>query len=112
VGKELGRLSPLIVLIDFLDMGGAVKDAFFLPDLVEPRLRREVLAPMGEIGLPAWPVDLTDALDALDRALRRSSAAGWQFPSAERQPVLERIERWIFRPSRSGADGSAPPVGA
>jgi hypothetical protein len=106
VGKEGGRLAPLVALVDFVDMAGALKDAFFLPDLVEPRLRREILAPMGEIGLPPWPVELEDAVDALDRALRLSSAARWRLPSEERQPVLERIERWIFRPARGGPAGS------
>ena len=90
---------PLVALLDFDDMGGAVKDAFFLPDMVEPRLRREVLTRMGEIGIPAWPVRLEEAVAALDRGLRLASATGWSLPSQEHQPVLERIERWVFRPS-------------
>lgn len=99
VAKEERRLMPLVALLDFDDMGGAVKDAFFLPDMVEPRLRREVLTRMGEIGIPAWPVRLEEAVAALDRGLRLASATGWSLPSQEHQPVLERIERWVFRPS-------------
>jgi hypothetical protein len=45
VAKERGRLSPLVVLVDLDQLGGAVKDAFFLPDMVEPRLRRELSSP-------------------------------------------------------------------
>jgi hypothetical protein len=101
VAKEERRLMPLVALIDHDELGGAVKDAFFLPDMVEPRLRREVLARMAEIGIPGWPVSLEEAIRALDRGLRLSSAAGWQLPSQEQQAVLERIERWVFRPARA-----------
>ena len=55
VAKERGRLSPLVVLVDLDELGGGVKDAFFLPDMVEPRLRRELLAPMEEVGLAERP---------------------------------------------------------
>jgi hypothetical protein len=101
VAKEERRLMPLLALIDHDELGGAVKDAFFLPDMVEPRLRREVLSRMAEIGIPAWPVDLEEAIRALDRGLRVASAAEWRLPSQEHQAVLERIERWVFRPDRS-----------
>ena len=101
VAKEERRLMPLVALIDHDELGGAVKDAFFLPDMVEPRLRREVLARMAEIGIPGWPVNLEEAIRALERGLRLSSAAGWRLPSQEHQAVLERIERWVFRPARA-----------
>jgi hypothetical protein len=95
---------PLVALLDFDDLGGAVKDAFFLPDMVEPRLRREVLTRMGEIGLPAWPARLDEAIGALERGLGLASAAGWRLPSQAHQPVLERIERWVLRPSGDAGD--------
>ena len=95
--KEAGRVAPLIVLVDHASMGGAVKDAFFLPDLVEPRLRREIFAPMAEIGLPCDPMPLDDAVGALHAGLARTRALGWELPSAARQQVLARIDRWVVR---------------
>jgi hypothetical protein len=102
VAKESGRVSPLVVLVDLLDLGGAVKDAFFLPDMCEPRLRRELLAPMEAIGLPGSPVDLHEAIELVGAALDRTAHVGWRIPSLRHQPVLDRIERWVLRPQRGG----------
>lgn len=96
VGKEEGRVSPLVVLLDFEDMGGAVKDAFFLPDMARARLDREVFSRMAEIGLPPWQVRLPDALDALGRGLEITRRLGWRLPSLATQPVLSRIERRVL----------------
>ncbi|MEQ8833621.1 MAG: hypothetical protein RIB67_04170 [Miltoncostaeaceae bacterium] len=98
VGKESGRLAPLVVLIDLDDMDGAVKDAFFLPDMVEERIHRELLRPMEEMGLrcPAIPVGV--AVGQIDGGLRRTAALGWELPSERHQPVLARIRRQILLP--------------
>ena len=102
VAKESGRVSPLVVLVDLHDLGGAVKDAFFLPDMCEPRLRRELLAPMETAGLPGSPVDLHEAIELVAAALERTAHVGWRIPSLRHQPVLDRIERWLMRPQRGG----------
>ena len=102
VGKEDGRVSPLIVLVDLHDLGGAVKDAFFLPDMCEARMRRELLAPMESMGLPGMPVDLHEAIELVGAALERTAHVGWRIPSLRHQPVLDRIERWLMRPQRGG----------
>lgn len=102
VGRGSGRLAPLVVLLDHESMGGAVKDAFFLPDMVAERLRREVFAPMEEIGLPCEPVEVSEAVAALRDGLARTRALGWELPSAARQPVVPRVERWVLgRPPRA-----------
>jgi len=102
VAKEDGRVSPLVVLVDLHDLGGAVKDAFFLPDMCEPRMRRELLIPMETMGLPAGPVDLHEAIELVGAALERTAHVGWRIPSLRHQPVLDRIERWLMRPQRGG----------
>ena len=111
VAKERGRVSPLVVLIDLDQLGGGVKDAFFLPDVIEPRLRRELFAPMEEMGLPSGPVDLHEAIALVEVALGRTAAVGWRIPSLQHQPVLDRIERWLSRPQRGDA-GRFPVAGS
>lgn len=110
VAKEDGRVSPLVVLIDLDQLAGAVKDAFFLPDIAEPRLRRELFTPMEEVGLTPVPVDLDEAIALVGVALARSDEIRWALPSQRHQPVLERIERWLLRP-RGGAGRPAVPGG-
>ena len=110
VAKEAGRVSPLVVLIDLDQLGGGVKDAFFLPDMIEPRLRRELFAPMEEMGLPSSPVDLAEAIALVQVALGRTAAVGWRIPSLQHQPVIERIERWLLRPQH-GDPGRRPVAG-
>ncbi len=107
VAKERGRVSPLVVLIDLDQLGGGVKDAFFLPDMIEPRLRRELFAPMEEMGLPSTPVEVHEAIALIEVALGRTAAVGWRIPSLRHQPVLDRIERWLLRPQR-GDPGRRP----
>jgi hypothetical protein len=105
VAKEGGRVSPLVVLIDVDELGGAVKDAFFLPDLAAARLRRELLDPVAELGIPCAPLDLDEASASVAAALDRTARIGWRIPSLAHQPVLERIDRWLLRPERGGALG-------
>jgi tetratricopeptide (TPR) repeat protein len=100
VAKENRRLSPLVVLIDVDELGGGVKDAFFLPDMAEPRLRRELLEPMADLGLACEPMDLHEAIALVQDALARTAEIGWTIPSLEHQPVLDRIDRWVVRPQR------------
>ena len=97
VAKEERRVSPLVVLVDVEELGGAVKDAFFLPDMAEPRLRRELFVPMGEMGLASGRVDLHEAIALVRHALERTARIGWEIPSQRHQPVVERIERWLLR---------------
>ncbi len=96
VAKEQGRVSPLVVLIDHDDLRGAVKEAFFLPDVCEPRLLRELMEPMREFGLPCRPLALPRALATLVDALERTAVLGWTLPSERHQPVLARIDRWVL----------------
>ncbi|MGE3140468.1 MAG: hypothetical protein AB7O53_13495 [Thermoleophilia bacterium] len=103
IAKEDGRVSPLVVLIDVDDLGGAVKDAFFLPDLADARLRRELFAPMEQVGLGPVPVDLSEAIAMVHVALARTGEIRWVLPSERHQPVLERIERWLLRPRGTGS---------
>ena len=105
VAKERGRVSPLVVLIDHDELGGGVKDAFFLPDMAPPRLRREIFAPMDELGLSSAPVDLAEAIGAVRAALDVTAEIGWTIPSLRNQPVLDRIDRWLLRPR--GGEGRA-----
>lgn len=111
IAKERGRVSPLVVLIDLHELGGAVKDAFFLPDMVEARLRRELFAPMEATGLPPGPVALDEAIALVQVALLRTAEIGWRIPSLRHQPVLDRIERWLLRPQRGDA-GRRPVAGS
>lgn len=102
VARESGRVSPLVVLIDIDQLGGAVKDAFFLPDLIDVRLRRELFAPMEQIGIAPLPVDLGEAIALVQVALARTGEIRWTMPSQRHQPVSERIERWLLRPRGTG----------
>ncbi|MCU0306502.1 MAG: hypothetical protein MUE51_01805 [Thermoleophilia bacterium] len=108
VGKEDGRIGPLVALVDFDELGGAVKDAFFLPDMIEARLRREVFSRMEETGIPPHPVDVEDAVAVLEAGLATARQINWALPSAEEQPVLDRIERLVLRPMRGGAGPVRP----
>jgi hypothetical protein len=106
VAKEDGRVAPLVALIDHDELGGGVKDAFFLPDMATPRLRREIFAPMEEVGLPNGEIGVDEAIEALRAALGTSARIGWRLPSLRHQPVLERMERWVLR-SRPAGPGAA-----
>lgn len=102
VAKEADRVSPLVVLIDLVEMGGAVKDAFFLPDMLDLRLEREILAPMGELGLPCRPIGLAQALATIATGLERTRRLNWRIPSLLHQPVVDRIDRWLLHPRVAG----------
>ena len=107
VAKEADRVAPLVALIDIEEFDGGLKDAFFLPDMVLPRLRFEVLDPLAEHGLPARETPVRDAVARLRSGLRASEELGWVLPSIEAQPVMERLERWVLADGIEG--GSAPP---
>ncbi len=106
IAKEGGRVAPLVALIDHDELAGGVKDAFFLPDMAAPRLRREIFAPMAEVGLPNAETGVDQAIAMLRAALATSARIGWTLPSLRHQPVLERVERWVLRP-RPHAPGGA-----
>lgn len=89
-------VSALIALIDIDHMGGALKDGFFLPDMVEARLRRELLEPMHELGLTCEPIPLGEATAAVAGGLQVSRSIGWHLPSLAHQPVLERLSRYLI----------------
>jgi hypothetical protein len=108
LAKEDGRRAPLIVVIDDADLGGAVRDAFFLNDLAEARFRRELLRPISELGVTPRALPVDEALAALDDALERTAARGWHLPALEYQPVLTRIHRWVL-PERGAPARPASP---
>ena len=74
-------------------------------------MRRELFAPMEQVGLPSSPVDLHEAIALVGAALDRTAQVGWRIPSLRHQPVLDRIERWLMRPQRGGT-GRHPVTGA
>ncbi|MFN8110848.1 MAG: hypothetical protein U0Y82_13545 [Thermoleophilia bacterium] len=96
IAREEGRMAPLVVLIDHAEMGGAVKEAFFLPDLAEPRVHRELLEPMREFGLPCRTMPVRAATALLAEALHRTDRLGWELPSQAHQQVRQRIRRWVL----------------
>ena len=59
--------------------------------MAAPRLRREIFAPMEEVGLPSEGADLARAtIAALREALERDGpGVGWTLPSLRHQPVLD-----------------------
>lgn len=102
VAKEGGRVSPLVVLVDLDELGGALKDAFFLPDMVEERLARELFRPMDELGLGCHSIPLGQAVALVAEGLELTRLIGWEMPSLTHQPVAERIERWLLHPGIPG----------
>ncbi len=108
IDKEVGRVSPLVVLIDHELLEGAVKDAFFLPDMAAPRLHRELLSPMAEMGLPSHSIAVAAAVRLLDDGLRKAASRRWTLPSLAHQPVIQRIERWVF--GRQAASSTRDPL--
>jgi hypothetical protein len=104
IGKEQARWAPLIVVIDQPELGGAVRDAFFLNDLAEPRFRRELLRPIAELGLPLRPIVVDQAIALLAEALARTAASGESLPALEYQPVVARLRRFVLPRTAQGAD--------
>jgi hypothetical protein len=74
--------------------------------MAAPRLRREIFAPMEEVGLPSAETGLDEAIAGLRAALEAGGRIGWTLPSLRHQPVLDRLERWVLRP-RPGGRGAA-----
>jgi hypothetical protein len=106
VAKEEGRWAPLIVVIDYSELEGAARDAFFLNDLAEPRFRRELLRPITELGLPLRQIPVDEAVTLLTDALAQTRARGWVLRALEYQPVLARIGRLVVPVSRGSAPSS------
>ena len=104
VAKEEGRWAPLVVVIDQRELGGAVRDAFFLNDLAEPRFRRELLRPIAELGLPLRPIVVEQAVVLLADALGRTETSGRSLPALEYQPVVARLRRFVLPRTAHGAD--------
>jgi hypothetical protein len=96
VGKEAGRIAPLVALLDRSAAGPLLRDAFFLPDMARERLEREIFVPMADMGLPPWEIPLDAALALLARGLERAEEQGRRLPSHEVQPVAERIRRLVL----------------
>lgn len=108
-GRDGGRVAPLVALVDHHDLGGALKDAFFLPDMVPARLHREVLGPMADAGIPARAMQVGDARDVVLAATAAAVSLGWVIPSEAHQPVVARIARlWA---GDEGPGGPVPPGG-
>lgn len=95
VARGDGRVSPLVALIDIEEMGGALKDGFFLPDMIEERLRRELFEPMEELGLACHPIPLAEGIAAISDGLDIARRIGWRMPSLSHQPVVDRLLRLL-----------------
>jgi hypothetical protein len=96
VGKEAGRVMPVVCTIEASSVGELVVDVEFVPDLVEGRFRREILTSDDEVPLRGLPVH--DAISMIEDGLGMAVALRAQSaPGADRQ-LLDRVERWLFRP--------------
>ncbi|MBI2684028.1 MAG: hypothetical protein HYX33_01345 [Actinobacteria bacterium] len=91
VGKEAGRLSPLVAEFERLDDTTArLVDAVFLPDMSDARITVEVI-PM--FGAPLAAVPLSVGVRFLEQSLEPPTPPVLA-------PVIARIIRWVFRPLR------------
>ncbi len=104
IAKEEGRWAPLIVVMDQRELGAAVRNAFFLNDLAEPRFRRELLRPISELGLSLRRVVVDQAVVLLGDALERTDQSGRSLPALEYQPVVARLRRFVLSRSPRGTD--------
>lgn len=112
--RDGGRVAPLVALIDHHDLGGVLKDAFVLPDMVPARLWREVLSPMGDAGIRARPFGVPDARHMVGAATDAALALGLRIPSQQYQPVVRRIQRLCGTSQATcspGTTGGRPGVG-
>ena len=112
--RDGGRVTPLVALIDHHDLGGVLKDAFVLPDMVPARLWREVLSPMGDAGIRARPFGVPDARHMVGAATDAALALGLRIPSQQYQPVVRRIQRLCGTSQATcspGTTGGRPGVG-
>ncbi len=91
--RDAGRVAAVVALVDYDALGGALKDAFVLPDMVPARLDREVLTPMADCGLTPLPMVVRDACETVRAGLAASLAMGVQMPSTMHQPVVARLRR-------------------
>ena len=106
VGRDAGRVAPVVAIIRHEGVGGVLDDAFALPDMIPARLEREVLEPMADAGLTPDPLSVRDAAEAVYHALLAALDAGLDIPSAAYQPVAARLRRALVDDSPSASHGS------
>ena len=93
VGRDAGRVAPMVALIRHEAVGGVLDDAFALPDMIPARMEQEVLHPMADAGLTPDPLGVRDAAEAVYHALGAALESGVDIPSAAYQPVAARLRR-------------------
>jgi hypothetical protein len=106
VGRDAGRVAPVVAIIRHEGVGAVLDDAFALPDMIPARLEREVLEPMANAGLTPDPLSVRDAAEAVYHALLAALDAGLDIPSAAYQPVAARLRRALVDDSPSASHGS------
>lgn len=106
VGRDGGRVAPVVAIIRHEGVGGVLDDAFALPDMIPARLEREVLEPMAEAGLTPDPLGVRDAAEAVYHALLAALDAGIDIPSSAYQPVAARLRRALVEDIRPPSRGS------
>jgi len=113
VGRDAGRVAPVVAIIRHEGVGGVLDDAFALPDMIPARLEREVLEPMADAGLTPDPLSVRDAAEAVYHALLAALDAGLEIPSAAYQPVAARLRRALVEdsPPASHGSGEMPSMG-
>ena len=113
VGRDAGRVAPVVAIIRHEGVGGVLDDAFALPDMIPARLAREVLDPMTDAGLSPDPLGVRDAAEAVYHALLAALDAGADIPSAAYQPVAARLRRALVEdiPPASHGSGEMPCMG-
>lgn len=113
VGRDAGRVAPVVALICHEGVGGVLDDAFALPDMIPARLEREVLDPMADAGLAPDPLGVRDAAEVVYHALLAALDSGADLPSAAYQPVAARLRRALVEdiPPASHGSGEMPCMG-
>ena len=96
VGRDAGRVSPIVALLEHGPSGALLDDAFVLPDMIPARLDHEVLAPMSQAGLAPAAVPVRDAAEAVWHALVATLQEGRDVPSSGYQPVAARLRRALI----------------
>lgn len=113
VGRDGGRVAPVVALIQHEGVGGVLDDAFALPDMIPARLEREVLDPMADAGLDPHPLGVRDAAETVYHALLAALDGGRDIPSSAYQPVAARLRRALVddTPPASRGSGEIPCMG-
>jgi len=106
VGRDAGRVAPVVAIIRHEGVGGMLDDAFALPDMIPARMEREVLQPMADAGLTPDPLGVRDAAEAVYHALGAALESGADIPSAAYQPVAARLRRALVEDIGTAPYGS------